>query len=318
MSDTHNPPMEEGTGPGIPSDGAAPASPEVSEPIAPTKVGMKKRWLYLILVVMFLFVLMPYLFWQATWFGKPLNDAQMAQAFADTQHPRNAQHALSQVADRMESPDPAVRATAKPWYPQAIAAASSSESALRSTAAWVMGKDLSVPEFHEALQKLLVDGDPMVERNAALSLVRFGDVSGHDMIVSMLKPWVQTAPVEGKLSVRLTPGETVSVGTLIGRIETAGGKVEIRTKMPGTLDQWTVKDGTPVTPNQPIAQLEPAADVVLNALAALYFVGHTDDIPAITPYVRGITGMPLSVSQQARLTIDAIHMRGDAPITAKP
>jgi hypothetical protein len=312
MSDTHNPPIEEGN----PPDGTAPSSTDSSAP--PSKPGMKKRWLYLILGVMFLFVLMPYLIWQATWFGKPLDDKQMTAAFADREHPRNAQHALSQVADRMESPDPAVRATANPWYPQAVAAASSSESALRSTAAWIMGKDPSVPEFHETLQKLLRDSDPMVQRNAALSLVRFGDTSGHDMIVSMLKPWVQTAPVEGKLSTRLTPGETVSVGTLIGRIETSGEKVEIRTKMPGTLDQWIAKDGAPVTADQPIAQLDPAADVVLNALAALYFVGHTDDIPAIAPYLRGITGMPLSVSQQAKLTIDAIHTRMDAPMPAKP
>lgn len=88
--------------------------------------------------------------------------------------------------------------------------------------------------------------------------------------------------------------------------------------MPGTIDQWTVKDGTPVTENQPIAQLDPAADVVLNALAALYFVGHTDDIPAIAPYLRGITGMPLSISQQARLTIDAIHTRMDMPVSTRP
>jgi biotin carboxyl carrier protein len=308
MSETHNPPTEETSQQGTPVDAGAPSA----------KPGMKKRWLYLILGVMFMFVLMPYLIWQATWFGKPLDDKQMAVAFADTQHPRNAQHALSQVADRMESPDPAVRATAKPWYPQAVAAASSSESALRSTAAWIMGKDPSVLEFHETLQKLLSDSDPMVQRNAALSLVRFGDVSGHDMIVSMLKPWTQTAPVAGKLSTRLTPGETVSVGTLIGRIETAGEKVEIRTKMPGTLEQWTVQDGTQVTANQPIAQLDPAADVVLNALAALYFVGYNDDIRAILPYIHGVPGMPLSVSQQANLTFNAIHTRMDVPVPAKP
>ncbi len=311
MNEPNNPPVDDSA-----QQGTAPESPETTPP--PVKPGMKKRWLYLILAVMFLFVLMPYLIWQATWFGKPLNDKQMADAFADTEHPRNAQHALSQVADRMESPDAAVRATAKPWYPQAIAAATSSESALRSTAAWVMGKDPSVPEFHDELKKLLVDSDPMVQRNAALSLVRFGDVSGHDMIISMLKPWMQTAPVEGKLATRLTPGETVNVGTLIGRIETPDGKVEIRTKMPGTIDQWVVKDGTPVTVNQPIAQLDPAADVVLNALAALYFVGHEDDIPAIAPYLRNITAMPLSVSQQAKLTIDAIHTRMDMPPVAKP
>jgi biotin carboxyl carrier protein len=315
MNETHNSPIDnsaqQGTGAEIPVNGAAPEAAT-----QPAKPPMKKRWLFLILVVMFLFVLMPYLFWQATWFGKPLNDKQMADAFNDSLHPRNAQHALSQVADRMENNDPAVRASAKPWYPEAISAASSSESALRSTSAWVMGKDTSVPEFHQTLLKLLVDSDPMVQRNAALSLVRFGDVSGHDVIVSMLKPWIQTAPVEGKLSTRLTPGETVSVGTLVGRIETAEGKIEIRTKMPGTLDQWIVKDGTPVAANQSIAQLDPAADVVLNALAALYFIGHTDDIPAIAPYVRGIAGMPLSVSQQAKLTIDAIHTRMDIP--AKP
>jgi hypothetical protein len=70
--------------------------------------------------------------------------------------------------------------------------------------------------------------------------------------------------------------------------------------------------------DQPIAQLDPAADVVLNALAALYFIGHEDDIPAIAPYLRNNTGMPLSVSQQAKLTIDAIHTRMDLPPTAKP
>jgi biotin carboxyl carrier protein len=305
MSDTHNPSIEQGT---------APATPEAP---APAKPGMKKRWLVLILVVMFLFVLMPYLFWQATWFGKPLDDKQMAQAFADTEHPRNAQHALSQIADRIESPDPAVRASAKAWYPQAAAAASSSESALRSTAAWVMGKDATVPEFHQTLQKLLSDSDPMVQRNAALSLVRFGDISGHDMIVSMLKPWTLTAPDAGTLSTRLTPGETVSVGTLIGRIDVNGGKLEIRTKMPGTLDQWTVKDGTPVTAGEPIALLDPAADVVLNALAALYFVGHAEDVSAIAPYAHGIPSMPVTVKQQATLTLDAIHSRAETPVPAK-
>src|SRR5580693_4139661 len=124
MNETTNPPIDDSAQQGTASEATPP----------PAKPGMKKRWLYLILGVMLLFVLMPYLIWQATWFGKPLNDKQMADAFADTDHPRNAQHALSQVADRMESPDPMVRVTAKPWYPQAIAAATSSESALRSTA----------------------------------------------------------------------------------------------------------------------------------------------------------------------------------------
>ncbi len=295
------------------ADSAAPLK-KPSKPIS-------QRWLIVVLVLTFAFVLMPYLFWQATWFGRPLDDSQMATAFADTKHPREAQHALSQIADRMENPNPATRASAKQWYPQVVAMAASPEDALRSTAAWVMGKDPTSKEFHQALTKLIADSDPMVHRNAALALVRFGDISGHDLIVSMLKPWVLNSPAAGKLAERLTVSEAVNVGTLVGKIETAGDKIEIRTKMPGTLDQWLVKDGSEVSPGQPIAQLDPGSDVVLNALAALYFIGRTDDIPAIAPYIRGVPGMPPSVAQQAQMTLDAIHSRpapSAAPATAPP
>jgi len=269
------------------------------------------------LVLAFLFVLMPYILWQATWFGRPLNDEQMAKAFTDVVHPREAQHALSQVADRMESSDGTMRASAKMWYPRVVLESSSRENALRSTAAWVMGKDPTEPNFHEALQKLLLDSDPMVERNAALSLVRFGDASGHDLIVSMLKPWPLVSPAAGKLAERLSIGDVVNVGTLVGRIETSGDKVEIRTQMPGTLDQWIVKDGDLVSSGQPIAQLDPQSDMVLNSLAALYFVGRPGDEAAVAPYVRGITGMPPEVARQATLTLDAIRNRG-AAVPAKP
>lgn len=312
MTDTTNP-GRESAGNGRPA--ADSVSTETSQPSAkkPNR-AVPQRWLIVVLVLTFAFVLMPYLFWQATWFGRPLDDAQMAKAFADNQHPREAQHALSQIADRMENANPATRSSAKLWYPQVVAMASSSESALRSTAAWVMGKDPTSPEFHQALAKLTTDDDPMVQRNAALSLVRFGDASGHDLIVSMLKPWVLSSPAAGKLAERLTVSEAVNVGTLVGRIENKGDKVEIRTRMPGTLDLWLVKDGTEVSAGQPIAQLDPGSDVVLNALAGLYFIGQATDIPAIAPYTRGVPGMPPSVAQQARMTLDAIHSRPAPPV----
>ncbi|HXQ98311.1 MAG TPA: hypothetical protein VN774_07705 [Candidatus Limnocylindrales bacterium] len=307
MTDATNP-GREAAGNGPPradSDSTNETQPSPKKP----KKAVPQRWLIVVLVLTFAFVLMPYLFWQATWFGRPLDDAQMAKAFADTQQPREAQHALSQIADRMENANPATRASAKSWYPQVVVMASSSESALRSTAAWVMGKDPTSPEFHQALTKLSTDSDPMVQRNAALSLVRFGDTSGHDLIVSMLKPWVLSSPATGKLAERLTVSEAVNVGTLVGRIENTGDKVEIRTKMPGTLDLWLVKDGTEVSAGQPIAELDPGSDVVLNALTGLYFIGRPDDISAIAPYTRGVPGMPPSVAQQAQMTLNAIHSR---------
>ena len=53
---------------------------------------MPRKWLYVVLGLAFLFVLMPYLLWQETWFGRPLNDAQMAKAFTNYVRPREAQH----------------------------------------------------------------------------------------------------------------------------------------------------------------------------------------------------------------------------------
>ena len=77
--------------------------------------GIPRRWLLLILATAFLFVLMPFLFWESTWFGRPLTDQQIEKNLADRAHPRKAQHALSQIADRIMSPNPGVRASAKVW-----------------------------------------------------------------------------------------------------------------------------------------------------------------------------------------------------------
>lgn len=294
---------------------STPAAREGAAP-GPAKKGMPRKWLYVVLVLAFLFVMMPYLLWQATWFGRPLNDEQMVKAFVDVVHPREAQHALSQVADRMESSDPHVRESAKQWYPRVVLESTSSDPALRSTSAWVMGADPTEPSFHAALLRLLQDPDPMVQRNAALSLVRFKDDAGHDLIVSMLQPWGLASPAAGKLAERLTVGDTVNVGTLVGRIDAGGDKVEIRTKMPGTLDHWLVQDGATVTLDQHIAQLDPGQDMVLNSLAALYFIGREQDIQSIAPYARGVPGMPPSVAQQASQSMDAIRSRASAPTPA--
>jgi biotin carboxyl carrier protein len=294
---------------------ATPASSAAAVPTntQPAKAGMSRKWLYIVLVLAFLFVLMPYLLWQATWFGRPLNDTQMAAAFADKVHPREAQHALSQVADRILSNDAATRASARKWYPQVVALASSSEVSLRLTSAWVMGQDATVPEFHSTLQNLLADFDPMVQRNAALSLVRYGDAAGHDVILSMLKPYLLVSPAAGKLFTRLTQGESVNPGTMIGRIESAGNKIEVRVKVPGTLERWLVQDGTEVKQFQEIAQLNPSSEMVYNSLLALYVIGKPEDIPVIALYAHGVSGMPANIAQRATETMTKIRDRSESP-----
>ena len=164
---------------------------------------MATKWLIAILGLTFAFVLMPFLLWYMTTFTRPLSDADLGAYFADSLHPRRAQHALSQIADRMMSPNPQVRESAKPWYPEVIQFSQQGSDELRVTSAWVMGQDNTSADFHAALLKQLSDPNPMVTRNAALSLVRFADTSGHDIIAGMLAPYAITAPSSGTLSTPL-------------------------------------------------------------------------------------------------------------------
>ena len=73
-----------------------------------------------------------------------------------------------------------------------------------------------IEEMGKAIGKPLTaaDGSPMVRRNAALSLVRFGDATGRDEIRSLLVPYSMPSPYAGALSVRLRTGDAVNPGTI--------------------------------------------------------------------------------------------------------
>ena len=290
----------------------APTSPESaagpSQEAAP-KPGMKRRWLFAVLALAFLFVLMPFLFWEATWFGRPLDDAQMAKSLADTEHPREIQHALSQIADRVLSPDAGRRDSAKPFYPQVIRIAQTGGDELRTTAAWLMGQDSSSPEFEQALTALLSDSNPMVRRNAALALVRFHNSAGLSEIRAMLQPYNVQAPYSGKLLERLKPAEPINPGALLGWVQTDKAKQEMRSQVPGVIDRWLLADGAAVTAGQPVMSVMPSEAEVWEALRALYLVGQQQDLPAIEQFENGADDMPLEVRRQATTTAEAIRSR---------
>jgi biotin carboxyl carrier protein len=264
------------------------------------------RWTYGVIGLALLFVLMPFLFWNATWFGRPLNDAQLAKALTDPSHPREIQHALTQIEVRMEAGD----RSARRWYPQLVALSSDPVDEIRVTDAWVMGQDNSAPDFHQALLKLLADPNPMVRRNAALSLVRFADASGREQIVAMLRPYEMPSPFAGKLKIRLKPGDVVNPGTMVGHIEVGDRATnEVRAVVPGTLLRWMVQDGTNVTQGQPIVSLAPSENMVWEALRALYLVGRPEDLPDVERFVRGAEGVPPEIALQAQSTSKAIRGR---------
>jgi biotin carboxyl carrier protein len=281
-----------------------------SQSIAAPKPGLKRRWLFVILALTFLFVLMPFLFWQATWFGKPLNDAQLQKSLVDREHPREIQHALSQVADRMLARDASTRDSARQFYPQVLQIAQNGQDELRLTASWVMGQDNSVSDFHQELLRLLQDANPMVRRNAALGLVRFGDASGLAEIRSMLQPSAIGAREAGALDERLKPGDAINPGTLLARVEHSDRATsELRSQIPGTIRQWLVRDKAAVAKGQPLMLVDPSVSEIWESLRALYLIGQLDDLPAIDNIARGAGDVPANVRQQAEVTATAIRSR---------
>ena len=120
------------------------------------KRGMSRTQKTLFFATGWLIVLMPFLFWWNTWFGRHLSDPQLTEYLHDAKKPRHIQHALVQMGDRMgrqdrtgqPDPDPSV----KLWYPDLIRLASDPVEEVRNTDAWVMGLDTSGAGFHEALR----------------------------------------------------------------------------------------------------------------------------------------------------------------------
>src|SRR5438552_2571120 len=90
-----------------------------------------------LIIIAALFIIVPFLTWYLTWFGRALSDEDVATYLADDKNPRHMQHALSQVAERIERHDPQT----KKFYPQVIALSKNPIAEIRKTTAWVMGPD---------------------------------------------------------------------------------------------------------------------------------------------------------------------------------
>jgi hypothetical protein len=256
-----------------------------------------------------LIVLMPFLFWWNTWFGRHLSDQQLIEYLHDDKKPRHIQHALVQMGERMSHADVAV----KQWYPYLIRMANDPVEEVRNTDAWVMGQDTSGAAFHDTLLKMLADSSPMVRGNAALSLVRFGDATGRPQIVALLQPAQITAPVTGHVVDADRPGTPVHQGGLLAKLTTpnSSAPVEIRSPIPGRIRSVS-QPGANIAAGAEIAVVDPGTDQVWEALRALYLVGQMDDLPAIRPYERDLPDIPDHVRQQALETEKAIRTRAGA------
>src|SRR5713226_1174427 len=219
---------------------------------------MSPRNRALIFVTAWLIVLMPFLFWWNTWFGRRLPDKQITEYLQDEKHPRHIQHALIQLGERMSHHD----AAATRWYPELVRLASNPVEEVRNTDAWVMGQDTSGPTFHETLLKMLKDTSQMVRGNAALSLVRFGDASGRPHIVALLQPARIVAPSAGRVTDTDKVGTPIHQGGLIAKLQVDRSAVasengqqttEVRSPISGRIRTISVAAGTTVMAGSEIA-----------------------------------------------------------------
>ena len=273
------------------------------------KRSMSRTHKILFFATGWLIVLMPFLFWWSTWFGRHLTDRQLNEYLHDDKKPRHIQHALVQLGERMSRGD----ATAKHWYPDLLRLAGYSVEEVRNTDAWVMGQDTSGPGFHEALLKMLSDSSLMVRGNAALSLVRFGDSTGRPQIVELLQPAHATAPADGRVVDADRPGTAIHQGGLLAKVAATGSSqvIEIRSPIPGRI-RSVDQPGAIVNAGSEVAVVDPASEQVWEALRALYLVGQIDDLPAVRAYERDLPDISNDVRRQAAETEKAIRARAGA------
>lgn len=262
-----------------------------------------------ILILAVLFVIGAFLTWYFTWFGRTLSDADITTYLSDQSHPRRVQHALLQIQERIARGD----ASARQWYPEIIRLAGNPETEFRLTAAWVMGSDNKSDEFHQALAGLLKDEEPIVRRNAALALLRFGDDSGRPELRAILQPYALAAPVGGVLESSLKEQSPVARGTLLARLRQTNNIVEeVRSPLSGRLERVTLPQGTSIAAGETLLALTSDEESIWEALRALSLVGDSYDLPLLEQYERGIALGPTRserIKEQAALTAKTIRSR---------
>lgn len=259
----------------------------------------RKAYLLITLFTLAL-VLLPFLFWYGTWFGRPLTDSGLDEYFRDKDKPRHAQHALVQLGERLTR-----HADISRWYPNVVEQAASPRVELRQTSAWIMGQVKGYEPFHQALLRLIHDPAAMVRRNAALALAAHGDGAARPELCTMLRPYTVAAPRAGTLKYRLKLGDYVNPGTLIAHIS----GTEVRTPVPGEVRSLEQKDGAIVQAGDPLADLSADKNHVWEALRALHLVGQPPDLEDVERYTHPVPGMPDTVQRQAELTAQAIQGR---------
>lgn len=285
----------------------APVAAKDETPAPPKPLFPNRKYPWAIVVVVLLFVLIPFFSWYGSWFGRPLSDSKIEEYLSPTARPRDAQHALSLIGNKIIEGDKSMQR----WYPLVVRASQNESPEVRKIAAWTMGQDNRSEEFHNALLPLIKDPNAGVRHNAAVQLVRFNDASSRLELLAMLEATLLKAGSDGAIEFIIDEeGRAVAANSPLARIKNTDGQVsEIRSPEAGRIEAFAVPDKSTVKTGDTVIVLAPSVEQVREALKALFIVGQAEDIPSIQRYAGQLSGMSEAVQKQAVATLEAIRSR---------
>jgi len=255
----------------------------------------------ILVAILLVCTVLPSMFWHDVWFGRSLDDQELAEYLTDEASPRRVQHALAQLGERMDRSEEFPDA----WYQRVLELTQHEQVEIRTLSAWIMGKGTDQSVFRQKLLQMLDDPQPLVRRNAALSLVRFGDSSGRSELQAMLSSFVVESPFEGKLSFLVEKKDWANSGSDIARITTEVGVEDVVAPVSGQVESRLVSDDSQVKGGAKLLVLLPDPEHVWESLRALYLVGTAEDLPLVES-LRQRTEYGETLKRQIESTREAI------------
>jgi hypothetical protein len=267
----------------------------------------------ILVAILLICTVLPSMFWHDVWFGRVLDDQELSEYLADNESPRRIQHALVQLGERMEQGEE----LSNTWYQRILELSKHGQVEIRTLSAWIMGKGTDQPVFRQKLLQMLGDPHPLVRRNAALSLVRFGDSSGRSELQAMLGSFVVESPFEGKLSFLVEEKDWADSGSRIARVTTEAGVEDVVAPVSGQVESRLASDESQVKSGARLLVLLPDPEHVWESLRALYLVGTLEDLALVESF-RERTEYGETLQRQIELTREAILEREGTQLLSEP
>ena len=232
----------------------------------------------------------------------PLADDQVTSALRNDAKPEAIKAALADLRARA-----AQDKSLETWAPELVRLSKHPDVTIRHSVADVMGDDPGRKEFRAALHEMLDRDTPLVCNAAAVSLAAFDDGYGHEVLASMLKPVVLTAPRPGHVRSLAANGSKVEHGDAVIRLESSGQQTEVLATVSGKV-RLEVETGDIVSGGSRLAVLQPSAEQMVTALKALQKVGKSQDVLYVAE-VESDPVLPSDIREQAKLAHQRIIER---------